>query len=105
MGRNTIHSTTKDLFTAYNETQKFYFKFQIDTSTTENKMELANRFINLSNFTIKINGLSRINQNDKIIFNEKSYKVKQIESFIDEELARFRKDFDNFTGATYVRFY
>lgn len=104
MGLNTIHNTSKDLITCYNETQKRFFKCELLGEKASRALEVIKGLEMFAiTMTIKVNGKSTINEKDKITIMGKTFQCNAISSSYDnQEQFRKRADFNEFTGSTLI---
>ncbi len=104
MALNTIHKNKRDVVNAYNITQNRWFKCEIPSEITKERVT-ASLGLNLPSvkLTLLINGHSNILDKDHIrVLNEEYIVVKTTSSFDKPQQFKTRSDYDFFNGKTFV---
>ncbi len=104
MGINSIHSSPQDFVWCKNTTNQTEFRCQVKTTNLERYRVVSQMDLRTVKIVLVINGYCSINLGDfiKIPFHDKLLTVKGVLPIFDEQLARKRKDYENFKSKTEV---
>ena len=100
MARNTIDDRSKDKGWGFNKTQQARIKFQIMPDAFTRRFELA-QGLNMFKLTrsIRLNAYYKVAMNDELEIKGKKLKVTTIADALDDnDQARFKASFDDYTG-------